>query len=147
MSHFDEETNGTFLHSWRSHEGNPDENVYFPSSTFGVDANRTFEYVGLVVFSDVAVPRRPGFCNATLGFVECLGGGCFHLETKCNGRFDCQDGTDESDCKLSSTSQYYTLRNCFNEWPIFNIQKTISHFFCRSIFQRNRFDCIQKVEI
>ena len=99
MARFDEETNGTFLHSWLSHEGNPDENVYFPSNTFGIDANRTFEYVGLVAFSDIPLPRRPGFCNLTLGYAECVTGGCYHLDTKCNGRADCQDGSDESNCK------------------------------------------------
>nr|CAD7577964.1 unnamed protein product [Timema californicum] len=43
MSTFDEDTNGTFVHQWFSHEGNPDEMVYYPSSTYGIDANRTFE--------------------------------------------------------------------------------------------------------
>lgn len=55
MAHFGEQTNGTFQHTWRSHDGDPDESVYFPSSTFGIDANRTFEYAGLVVFSDIMV--------------------------------------------------------------------------------------------
>lgn len=48
MSTFDENTNGTYTHSWLSHEGLPDDTVYFPSSTFGIDANRTFEYVILL---------------------------------------------------------------------------------------------------
>ena len=43
MAIFDEDTNSTNSHIWHSHEGNPDELVYFPSSTFGIDANRTFE--------------------------------------------------------------------------------------------------------
>lgn len=43
MATFDEQTNGTFKHTWVSHQGNPDELVYFPSSTFAIDANRTFE--------------------------------------------------------------------------------------------------------
>lgn len=45
MSHFDESTNGTFAYTWRSHFGDADDLVYFPSSTFGIDANRTFELV------------------------------------------------------------------------------------------------------
>jgi len=45
MERFDEDTNGTIMHTWLSHEGSPDEIVYFPSSTFGIDANRTFELV------------------------------------------------------------------------------------------------------
>lgn len=43
MSHFDESTNGTFSYTWRSHFGDADELVYFPSPSFGIDANRTFE--------------------------------------------------------------------------------------------------------
>lgn len=43
MATYDEETNETFTHTWFSHEGNAEELVYFPSSTFGIDANRTFE--------------------------------------------------------------------------------------------------------
>lgn len=43
MSRFDEDTNGTFIHTWTSHEGDPDQLVFFPSSTYGIDANRTFE--------------------------------------------------------------------------------------------------------
>ncbi|KAJ9591586.1 hypothetical protein L9F63_001940, partial [Diploptera punctata] len=98
MGTFDEETNGTFIHKWFSHEGNPDEIVYFPSSTYGIDANRTFEYAGLIVFSDVLVPRRPDFCNVSLGLSECLNGRCYRMDKKCDGVLDCEDGTDETNC-------------------------------------------------
>lgn len=45
MARFDEETNGTFTQTWFSREGMADDIVYFPSSTYGIDANRTFEWV------------------------------------------------------------------------------------------------------
>lgn len=92
MSAFDEQTNGTFKHSWYSHEGNADELVYYPSSTFGIDANRTFEYSGLVVFTDGVVPRRPDNCNITLGYGECLNGRCYRIDKKCDGFAECEDG-------------------------------------------------------
>lgn len=98
MSSFDEQTNGTHKKIWFSHEGNPDELVHFPSSTFGIDANRTFEYVGLVVFTDVELPRRFNPCNASLGFGECLSGRCYPFFKKCDGIRDCDDGTDEAGC-------------------------------------------------
>ncbi|XP_069675686.1 CD109 antigen isoform X2 [Periplaneta americana] len=98
MAAFDEETNGTFIHKWFSHEGNPDEIVYFPSSTYGIDANRTFAYAGLIVFSDVLVPRRPDFCNTSQGLQECLDGRCYRANKKCDGVLDCEDGTDEANC-------------------------------------------------
>ncbi|KAF6215686.1 hypothetical protein GE061_000017, partial [Apolygus lucorum] len=98
MATFDEQTNGTYAQIWQSHEGDPDELVYFPSSTYGIDANRTFEYAGLVVFSDVEITRRPEFCNRTQGLGECLDGRCFRIEKKCDGHLDCEDGTDEAGC-------------------------------------------------
>ncbi|XP_023724230.1 CD109 antigen [Cryptotermes secundus] len=98
MGTYDEPTNGTFIHKWFSHEGNPDEIVYFPSSTYGIDANRTFEFAGLVVFSDVLVPRRADYCNVTQGLQECLDGRCYRSNKKCDGIFDCEDGTDEANC-------------------------------------------------
>lgn len=100
MASFDDFTNGTLGYSWMSHEGNPDEPVYFPSNTFGIDANRTFEYVGLVVFSDVEVPKRISYCNITQGFAECLNGRCYRADKKCDGYIDCEDGTDEAGCKI-----------------------------------------------
>lgn len=98
MAHFDEESNGTHSHSWLFHDGDPDETVYFPSSSFGIDVNRTFEYQGLVVFTDAIIYRKPEVCNRTLGFGECLNGRCYRLEKKCDGVFDCEDGTDEARC-------------------------------------------------
>lgn len=74
MSVFGEETNGTHDHSWIFHNGDPDFIVHYPSSTFGIDVNRTFEYVGLVVFTDAIIHRKLEICNRTQGFAECLSG-------------------------------------------------------------------------
>ncbi|KAK4884325.1 hypothetical protein RN001_000596 [Aquatica leii] len=110
MASFDEQTNGTNKHTWISHEGNPDDLVYFPSSTFGIDANRTFEYVGLVVFSDTEVPRRLSFCNISQGWGECLNGECYRHSDKCNGVFDCRDGTDEAACNFDNGTDLALFR-------------------------------------
>ncbi|CAO1404502.1 unnamed protein product [Diamesa hyperborea] len=119
MSAFDEETNGTFAHRWYSHEGNPDELVYYPSSTFGIDANRTFEYVGLVVFTDGIIPRRPDNCNITSGYAECLNGRCYRIEKKCDGYFDCEDGADEAGCDYHNS----TLLSEFRKYRFNRIQR------------------------
>lgn len=99
MSFFGEATNGTHSHSWLYHSGDPDFIVNYPSSTFGIDVNRTFEYVGLVIFTDAHVYRRPEYCNRTLGFMECLSGRCYRLEQHCDGTPHCDDGTDETHCE------------------------------------------------
>ncbi|XP_002027253.2 CD109 antigen [Drosophila persimilis] len=110
MSNFDEQTNGTYKHIWYSHEGNPDELVYFPASSFGIDANRTFEYSGLIVFTDGYVPRRQDTCNRTLGYGECLSGRCYRLEKQCDGLFDCDDGTDEIGCHIRNDTELLSYR-------------------------------------
>lgn len=110
MSTFDDQINGTHRHTWISHEGNPEELVYFPSSTFGIDANRTFEFVGLVVFSDIEVPKRLNFCNASQGWLECLSGECYRIEGRCNRLLDCKDGTDESGCHFENDTDLTLFR-------------------------------------
>ncbi|XP_012257005.2 CD109 antigen isoform X2 [Athalia rosae] len=119
MAHFGEETNGTHFHSWLSHGGDPDEQVYFPSSTYGIDVNRTFEYIGLVVFTDAVIYRRPENCNRTQGFAECLTGRCYRIEKKCDGVLDCEDGTDEALCTQGNATE---LAN-FRKWRFNRIQR------------------------
>lgn len=119
MAHFDEETNSTHSHSWLSHSGDPNEIVYFPSSTYGVDVNRTFEYIGLVVFTDAHMYRRPDNCNRSQGFEECLTGRCYRIEKKCDGVLDCEDGTDEALCvRGNATDLTY-----FRKWRFNRVQR------------------------
>ncbi|XP_076260328.1 macroglobulin complement-related isoform X2 [Rhynchophorus ferrugineus] len=110
MGTFDQSSNGTLRHAWTSHDGHPDELVYFPSSTYGIDANRTFEYAGLIVFSDFEVARRPSVCNITQGFGECLNGRCYRLRQRCDGVFDCEDGTDEAGCHSDNGTELSYFR-------------------------------------
>lgn len=58
-----------------------------------------YRYAGLIVFSDVLVPRRADYCNVSHGLQECLDGRCYRINKKCDGILDCEDGTDEANCK------------------------------------------------
>lgn len=113
MAHFDEDTNGTYSKTWYSHEGDPEDFVYFPSSTYGIDANRTFEFSGLIVFTDVEVPRKSEFCNRSMGLTDCLNGQCYRIEDRCNGVRECEDGSDETNChrqNLTDLAQFRKFR-------------------------------------
>ncbi|XP_043245415.1 CD109 antigen-like [Amphibalanus amphitrite] len=80
----------------------PDDVDYFSAPNYGVDANRTFAFAQLVVFTDGAVPQLPttlaSACNITLGQRSCLTSGCYRVEERCDGRRACADGSDEHDC-------------------------------------------------
>lgn len=43
MSTFDQQSNGTLTHAWTSREGGLNRFIHFPSPSYGIDANRTFE--------------------------------------------------------------------------------------------------------
>jgi len=98
MSLFNQERSGALHHVWTSREGNADTVVNFPASTLGIDANRTFEFAGLVVFTDANVIRRPDNCNASMGFSACMSGACYRTKRRCDAIYDCQDRSDESGC-------------------------------------------------
>lgn len=91
---------------WRHREGlQPDESLYFVAHNYGPDANRTFDFSGLVIFTDGHVGTLPGYrdhrCDEQEGFRPCLTAGCFPVYELCNGISYCADGYDESDCQTA----------------------------------------------
>jgi hypothetical protein len=110
MTSFDESLNGTLRHYWTSREGDAETVVNYPASTFGIDANRTFEYASLVVFTDAYVVRRPDACNITLGFLACMSGSCYRSDRRCDGQYDCEDRSDESGCPSNTRQELAQYR-------------------------------------
>lgn len=45
MDQYDSSGNKSLLHTWLSHAGDPDDVVHVASSSYGIDANQTFESV------------------------------------------------------------------------------------------------------
>lgn len=83
---------------WRDREGAPETINYFTTPNLGRDTKQTFTFSDLVVFTNLNISTMPSYCNATLGWSECVSGQCYMTYKKCDGVKDCEDGTDEGDC-------------------------------------------------
>ncbi|OQR73289.1 CD109 antigen-like [Tropilaelaps mercedesae] len=63
-----------------------------------VDTHSTFQALGLSLFSDAYVGRRPRVCIVSSGYAPCFDGSCYSTSKMCNGVEDCADGADEFSC-------------------------------------------------
>ena len=61
---YDSRFNLSFKHKFYTHQ-HEQQNVFFNAPSFAVDANLTFQYAGLVVFTDADLYRLPGQSSAT----------------------------------------------------------------------------------
>ena len=87
---------------WTDREGEaPDKTSYYPSMDYGIDSNRTFELHDLLILTDnleVSQTLLTRQCNRTEDQYPCLVKGCYQSSEICDGKNDCDDGYDESDC-------------------------------------------------
>ena len=94
---------------------------------YGIDTNRTFGLKELLIFTDyLEIPQTQYTrqCNVTAGQYPCLVKGCYTDQDICNGRNDCEDGFDESDCGDSATWQQVNISGNVLLWPsVFFIRK------------------------
>ncbi|KAK7573777.1 hypothetical protein V9T40_010968 [Parthenolecanium corni] len=70
MDQYDSSGNKSLLHTWLSHAGDPDDVVHVASSSYGIDANQTFDFAGLVVFTDIVVPKKIEYRNYSSGIYD-----------------------------------------------------------------------------
>ncbi|KAK7085756.1 hypothetical protein SK128_008452, partial [Halocaridina rubra] len=115
--------------SWRFREGFlPEQSEYYPAGNYGPDANRTFDFNGLIIFTDAQVGVLPGYadhrCNKTEGLYPCMTGGCYLARKRCDGIKDCTDGFDEIDCydPLEDTEQDWRLKRYQHFSDFFDVE-------------------------
>ncbi|KAI0235995.1 hypothetical protein LSAT2_013433 [Lamellibrachia satsuma] len=99
LSSYDDHTNNSFSHTWLYDEARK-ETVHYPASSYAVDANTTFTFAGLIVFTDAELRRMPAAleCNITRGSLPCFDGTCYQVEQRCDDERQCEDGADELGC-------------------------------------------------
>ena len=106
LATYDEHANSSFRHTW-IYANRLRKTFYFSSPTYAHDANSTFLYAGLLVFSDANVTSVEHNCNVSLGQYPCYDGSpstCYPASARCNGHKDCQNWRDEMGCE--SQQQY-----------------------------------------
>jgi hypothetical protein len=97
---------GTGVHAmtFTSSDGFSDSSAYFATNTYGLDTFSMFDQADLVVFSDAKVLRTAlAYCDDSAGEMACVSGGCFKEAEKCDGTWNCRDGTDEGQCSPVET--------------------------------------------
>lgn len=106
---YDPLANGSFSFEWRLLE-EQSELIHFQSPSYGIDANTTFEYAGLLVFTDANVTRVPHECNETLGWFPCMDGSCYFYDQRCDQIRQCIDGQDEMGCEFPQEDVFTPVR-------------------------------------
>ncbi|CAH1784973.1 unnamed protein product [Owenia fusiformis] len=97
---YDSHTNVSASVTWRAENWETDR-IYFKTQTYGIDANTTFVYAGLHVFTDANMTTIPNQCNGTLGWLRCYDSTCYRKEKLCDNYYDCLDGADEMGCNTT----------------------------------------------
>ncbi len=94
---------------WTDREGTaPDKVSYYPSMDYGVDTTRTFSIKELLIFTDyldIPQTRLTRHCDPKEDQYPCLVNGCYKKDDICDGKRDCEDGFDESECDDPSQKQ------------------------------------------
>ncbi|CAD5111927.1 DgyrCDS1188 [Dimorphilus gyrociliatus] len=104
---YDSHANLSDSHTWYYGEAIY-KKMYFPAATYGVDANTTFEYAGIIIFTDAKVSRIQNNCNRTQGFLPCNDGSCFKISERCDNTSQCIDEVDELGCYPNDEPSIFT---------------------------------------
>ncbi|CAH1782654.1 unnamed protein product [Owenia fusiformis] len=117
---YDSHTNISASVSWYGDYGDK-QTRFFQTQSYGSDANTTFVFAGLHVFTDADLTTVPSDCNATNGWLTCYDGSCYRVEKKCDQQVDCKDGADESGCIINKPEgrRWEFLRDFYMTIPYF----------------------------
>ncbi|OQR66876.1 CD109 antigen-like, partial [Tropilaelaps mercedesae] len=146
------ETSGTRLIGGiaRDRDGGPDELFFYATLNAAVDVNKTFEYAGLILFTNLPMTQTTDEnCNST-GRIPCRTGvQCYFVRERCDGYRNCEDGSDESGCgdlfeeDDDSFLFHVFRRNRFNNF----FDATGSMFGYHDIFMGNLRQIFTKTEV
>ncbi|XP_067945401.1 CD109 antigen-like [Watersipora subatra] len=101
---YDGHANSSVYYTWEKN-GQYAGSISQSMRSFGHDANSTFFYSGLYIFTDANVSAVYTHCNRTKGEFPCMDGmTCYNQQDICNGRAECAaDHRDEMGCEFNKT--------------------------------------------
>ncbi|KAF6025141.1 Tep6 [Bugula neritina] len=96
---YDSHANRSITHYWKK-QGQIDSTFRAPTPSFAHDANTTFYYSGLYIFTDANVSSVYTTCNSTKGDYPCMDGNtCYNYKHVCDqANFCSSDHKDEMGC-------------------------------------------------
>ncbi|KAI3381185.1 hypothetical protein SNEBB_008612 [Seison nebaliae] len=109
------QANTSYQHIWMDEDGLIDKRYFFPSSSYGTSTSDVFRFVGLHILTDMNV-RKHDICPYEIKTYEedrlrpdirpwrlfqCANGECIARILNCDGKDDCDDGSDEIGCDIN----------------------------------------------
>lgn len=112
-----------------SPDGFNDKSVYVGTNAYGLDVESLFDHADLIILTDATIQRISStWCDGSQGFFRCISGGCYKEAEKCDGEWNCRDGTDEGHC--NPVDHFYDASVNFRRTRFNHIDRTYAFECC-----------------